>query len=102
MTYRVIQWATGAMGKTCLRAILDHPDLELAGLYVHSDRKVGRDAGEIARRQTTGILATGNPRPNHCSGQCGTPHPESANLFRHSIKPTSGSQFSSNQVRISF
>lgn len=58
MTYRVIQWATGAMGKTCLRAILDHPDLELAGLYVHSDRKVGRDAGEIARRQTTGILAT--------------------------------------------
>jgi hypothetical protein len=58
MTYRVIQWATGAMGKTCLRAILDHPDLELAGLYVHSDRKVGRDAGEIARRQITGILAT--------------------------------------------
>lgn len=58
MTYRVIQWATGAMGKTCLRAILDHPDLELAGLYVHSDHKVGRDAGEIARRKTTGILAT--------------------------------------------
>ena len=56
--YKVIQWATGAMGKTCLRAILDHPDLELVGLYVHSDQKVGLDAGEIARRDTTGILAT--------------------------------------------
>ena len=58
MRYRVIQWATGSMGKTCLRAVIDHPDLELAGLYVYSDRKVGRDAGEIARRAPTGVIAT--------------------------------------------
>ncbi len=58
MTIRVIQWATGAIGKTCLRQIIDHPDLELAGLFVYSDRKVGKDAGEIARRPETGILAT--------------------------------------------
>lgn len=56
--YRVIQWATGAMGKTCLRAIIDHPDLELAGLYVYSESKAGRDAGEIAHRETTGVIAT--------------------------------------------
>lgn len=56
--YRVVQWATGAMGKTCLRSIIDHPDLELAGLYVYSDAKAGRDAGDIARREPTGVVAT--------------------------------------------
>ncbi|RLQ20298.1 hypothetical protein DWB85_18295 [Seongchinamella sediminis] len=58
MSYRVIQWATGAMGKTCLRAVIDHPDLELAGLYVYNPAKVGRDAGDIARRPATGVIAT--------------------------------------------
>jgi hypothetical protein len=60
MTYRVIQWATGSIGKTCLRAVLDSPDCELAGLYVYSDRKLGKDAGAIARRADTGVLATGD------------------------------------------
>jgi len=58
MKYRVIQWATGSMGKTCLRAVIDHPDLELVGLYVYSKKKSGRDAGEIARRAATGVIAT--------------------------------------------
>lgn len=58
MTIKVIQWATGAIGKTCLRQIIDHPDLELAGLFVYSKHKVGKDAGEIARRGETGIIAT--------------------------------------------
>lgn len=58
MTYRVIQWATGAIGKTCLRQIIDHPDLELVGLYTYSPQKEGRDAGEIARRAPTGVKAT--------------------------------------------
>jgi len=60
MKYRVIQWATGSMGKTCLRAVIDHPDLELVGLFVYSDEKAGRDAGEIARRAPTGVIATKN------------------------------------------
>jgi hypothetical protein len=58
MSYRVIQWATGAIGKTCLRQIIDHPDLELAGVLVYSEAKAGKDAGEIARRPPTGIRAT--------------------------------------------
>ncbi len=58
MTIKVIQWATGAMGKTTLRAVIDHPDLELVGLYVYSDKKVGKDAGDIARRAPTGVKAT--------------------------------------------
>ena len=58
MTYRVIQWATGAMGKTCLRAVIDHPAMELVGLYVYGEDKVGRDAGDIARRAPTGVIAS--------------------------------------------
>jgi hypothetical protein len=58
MGYRVIQWATGAMGKTCLRALIDHPAMELAGLFVYGEAKAGRDAGDIARRPPTGIVAT--------------------------------------------
>lgn len=56
--YRVVQWATGSMGRTALRRIIDHPDLELVGVYVYDPRKAGRDAGELARRPATGVLAT--------------------------------------------
>jgi hypothetical protein len=56
--YRVAQWATGSMGRTALRRVIDHPDLELAGVYVYDPRKVGIDAGEIARRPVTGVRAT--------------------------------------------
>jgi len=58
VTYRVIQWGTGSIGKTCLRQVIDHPDLELVGLRVYSAGKDGKDAGEIARRPETGVLAT--------------------------------------------
>jgi hypothetical protein len=56
--YRVVQWATGSMGRTALRRIIDHPDLELVGVYVHHPGKAGKDAGELARRPATGVLAT--------------------------------------------
>ena len=58
MTYKIIQWATGAMGKTCLQAVIDHPATELVGLYVYSEAKAGKDAGAIARRNPVGVLAT--------------------------------------------
>lgn len=58
MTYRIIHCGTGNMGRVALRAVLDHPDMELAGLYVSSLDKVGRDAGELLGRRATGILAT--------------------------------------------
>lgn len=29
---RVVQWATGNLGAESLRQIIDHPDLELAGV----------------------------------------------------------------------
>lgn len=58
MTCRVVQWATGAMGKAVLRSMIDHPGVEVVGVYVYSASKVGRDAGELANRPPTGVLAT--------------------------------------------
>lgn len=58
MTYRVVQWGTGNVGHLALKAIVNHPDLELAGLIVHSPAKVGKDAGDLAGIGTTGVLAT--------------------------------------------
>jgi len=48
MTYRVVQWSTGGCGTIALRVINDRPDLELAGVWVHSDAKAGLDAAELA------------------------------------------------------
>ena len=55
---RIIQWATGSMGRTSLRRVLDAPDHQLVGVYVYSDRKAGQDAGGLARRPDTGVIAT--------------------------------------------
>jgi hypothetical protein len=59
-TYRVIQWATGNIGARALRAVIDHPDLTLAGVYAHAPAKAGKDAGELCGRPPTGITATGD------------------------------------------
>jgi 4-hydroxy-tetrahydrodipicolinate reductase len=58
MTYRVIQSGTGNVGAFTLGAILDHPELQLAGVWVHSENKVGRDAGALCGRAAVGIAAT--------------------------------------------
>lgn len=58
MAYRVIQWGTGNVGTFTLGAILDHPELELAGVWVHSAAKVGRDAGALCGRVPVGVVAT--------------------------------------------
>jgi hypothetical protein len=60
MTYRVIQWATGNVGRAAIRGVLAHPELELAGVWVHSPDKVGRDAGELAGLPTVGVAAIGD------------------------------------------
>ena len=59
MTHRVIQWSTGNVGVHTLRAIIEHPELELVGLWVHSAEKAGRDASELCGIDTpTGVIAT--------------------------------------------
>lgn len=58
--YRVVQWATGNVGARALRNVIAHPDLELAGVWVHSADKAGRDAGELADLAPIGVAATGS------------------------------------------
>lgn len=57
---RVVQWATGSMGRTSLRRILDDPAHDLVGAYVYGAAKAGRDAGALVRRPDTGVIATGD------------------------------------------
>jgi 2,4-diaminopentanoate dehydrogenase len=58
MTYRVIQWATGGVGRSAIAAIAAHPELELAGCWVHSPAKHGADAGELAGIGPLGVAAS--------------------------------------------
>lgn len=57
-TYRVIQWATGAVGKVAIRHIAGNPAFELAGVWVSSAAKAGKDAGELAGIAPLGVIAT--------------------------------------------
>lgn len=56
--YRVVQWATGNIGLRSLQAVIEHPELELVGLYVYSGDKAGADAGALCGLGTTGVVAT--------------------------------------------
>ena len=58
MTRRVAQWATGNIGTRSLRAVIEHPALELVGVWVHSADKAGRDAGALCGLDATGVVAT--------------------------------------------
>ena len=56
--YRVAQWITGHTGINQLKKIIEHPRLELVGVHVHSEEKIGKDAGDIAGTEKTGVIAT--------------------------------------------
>jgi len=58
MTYRVVLWGTGNVGRNALIGIDARPDLELAGVWVSNPDKVGRDAGELAGLDRLGVTAT--------------------------------------------
>ena len=56
--YRVIQWATGNVGKVSIRQFVENPSFELVGILVTNPDKVGKDAGELAGLPATGVIAT--------------------------------------------
>jgi hypothetical protein len=58
MGWRVIQWATGSVGTSSLRAIIEHPDLDLVGVLVRDPAKDGLDAGAICGLPDTGVVAS--------------------------------------------
>jgi hypothetical protein len=58
MAIRVIQWATGGVGRAAVAGVVAHPELELVGCWVHSPAKSGRDVGELCGLEPLGVLAT--------------------------------------------
>jgi len=55
---KVIQWATGGVGRAAIAGVVAHPELELVGCWVHSADKAGRDAGELCGLGALGVAAT--------------------------------------------
>jgi hypothetical protein len=58
MGLKVVQWATGGVGIAAINGVLEHPDLELVGCWVHSEEKNGKDVGEIIGTEPLGVTAT--------------------------------------------
>jgi hypothetical protein len=58
MALRVVQWATGGVGTAAIKGVVEHPDLELVGCWVHSEAKSGRDVGDLAGIAPLGVRAT--------------------------------------------
>ena len=58
MAIRVVQWATGGVGKAAIEGVLAHPELELVGAWVHSESKHGKDVGELVGLDPIGVSAT--------------------------------------------
>jgi hypothetical protein len=58
MSLRVIQWATGGVGRAAVEGILRHPELTLVGCWVHGADKEGRDVGELCGLAPTGVIAS--------------------------------------------
>jgi hypothetical protein len=58
MALRVVQWATGGVGLAAINGVLEHPDLELVGCWVHSPGKAGKDVGELVGADPLGVTAT--------------------------------------------
>src|SRR5205085_329287 len=55
--------ARGSGGGNCphaasIKGVLEHPDLELVGCWVHSPDKTGRDVGELIGVGPLGVTAT--------------------------------------------
>jgi hypothetical protein len=60
MSIRVIQWATGAMGRACLRGALDDPGIDVVGAFAYTPDKVGVDVAALVRRPLIGVTASGS------------------------------------------
>jgi hypothetical protein len=61
VTIRAAVWGPGSMGVIALRGVIDHPELELVDLVVHSDVKAGKDAGKLCGIDPVGVVATTDP-----------------------------------------
>ncbi|MGE2691172.1 dihydrodipicolinate synthase [Mycolicibacterium pulveris] len=58
MAIRVVQWATGAVGRAALAELIENPDFQLVGVLVYDPDKAGMDAGTLCGLPATGVVAT--------------------------------------------
>ena len=56
--YRVIQWATGTVGRQAIKLVTSRPDMQLVGTYVTSSSKAGKDVGDLIGSAPLGVFAT--------------------------------------------
>ena len=59
-TYNVVQWSSGNVGKASIIGINNRKDLNLSGLIVSDENKIGMDAGVIIGIEELGVKATNN------------------------------------------
>ena len=55
---KVVVWGTGNVGRPAIRSVVANKDLDLVGVLVQNPDKVGKDAGDLAGIETTGITAS--------------------------------------------
>ena len=55
---RVVQWATGNVGREAVAAVHAHRELTVVGALVYDERKAGRDVGEVCGIGPIGVTAT--------------------------------------------
>lgn len=59
MALKVVTWGTGNVGCYAVRAVVNHPELELVGHIVSSADKAGRDVADLAGLEApVGVLAS--------------------------------------------
>ena len=58
MSYRVVQWSTGNIGKRALGALIDRDDFDVVGVHAFGSDKVGCDAGVLVGGPPIGVAAT--------------------------------------------
>ncbi|WP_322857866.1 NAD(P)H-dependent amine dehydrogenase family protein [Mycobacterium shigaense] len=58
MTYRVVQWSTGNIGKRALGVLIDRDDFDVVGVHAFGADKAGCDAGVLIDGPPIGVTAT--------------------------------------------
>jgi 4-hydroxy-tetrahydrodipicolinate reductase len=78
---RVVQWATGNIGRRALREVVRHPALELVGVLVYDPAKDGVDAGLLCGEEPVSVLATTDADAIHAlAADCALYMPRSLDL----------------------
>ncbi|SDH76245.1 hypothetical protein SAMN05421505_12220 [Sinosporangium album] len=81
---RVLQWATGALGRYALRGLITRPEFTLVDVLVYDPDKVGTDAGDLVGLPEAGVVCTDDvERVIAADADCVLHMPLPASYFGH-------------------